>query len=188
VDLSKIQGLARKMGNPGALFQTSSGNGLHSAHFKAGQVKLVPLWKIISSDHGEEWVSGIVAKNPFTANRIRRLAGNLGEFFPQHLPEPKYLLCAVSDWYPNRDEVSNFSVRSVYGTWIGHVPVLNVRCTWEEHVKRSKGTSVNQSLLAEIPDVIEPERRFRQSGIRGIIRSAQPRLAGPWEEKEAMNG
>jgi Holliday junction resolvase len=157
VDLSKIQELARKTGNPDALFQTSSGSGLHSAHFKAGQVKLVPLSKIISSDHCEEWVCGIMAKNPFTANRMKRLAGNLGEFFPQHLPEPKYLLCAVSDWYLLRDEVSNLSVRSVWGTWIGHVPVLNVRCTWEEHVRPSKDTSVNEALLAEIPDVIEPD-------------------------------
>jgi len=122
--------------------------------------------------------SGIVAKNPFTANRIRRLAGNLGEFFPQHLPEPKYLLCGVSDWYPNRDEVSNFSVRSVYGTWIGHVPVLNVRCTWEEHVKRSKGTSVNQSLLAEIPDVIEPE----DGSVNRAFEALFDRLSHDWPD------
>ncbi|WP_158822454.1 restriction endonuclease [Granulicella sp. S156] len=156
VDLSKIQELARKTGNPDALFQTSLGSGLHSAHFKTGQIKLVPHSKIVSADHGEEWVSGIVAKNPFTASRIKRLAGGLGEIFLRHLSEPKHLLCAVGDWYPLRDEVSNFSVRSVFGTSIGHVPVLNVRCTWEEHVLRSKDTSVNEALLAEIPDVIEP--------------------------------
>lgn len=157
VDLSKIQELARKTGNPDALFQTSLGSGLHSAHFKAGQVKLVPHSKIVSADHGEEWVSGIMAKNPFTANRIKRLAASLGEFFSRHLSEPKHLLCAVGDWYLLRDEVSNLSVRSVFGTWIGHVPVLNVCCTWEEHVLRSKDTSVNEALLAEIPDVIEPD-------------------------------
>jgi hypothetical protein len=157
VDLSKFQELARKTGNPDALFQTSLGSGLHSAHFKAGQVKLVPLSKIVSADHGEEWVSGIVAKNPFTASRMKRLSGSLGEFFPQHLPEPKYLLCEVSDQYLLCDEVSNLSVRSVFGTCIGHVPVLNVRCTWEDHVQRLKDTSVNEALLAEIPDVIEPE-------------------------------
>jgi hypothetical protein len=157
VDSSKIQELACKTGNPDALFQTSSGSGLHSAHFKAGQVKLVPHSKIVNSDLGEEWVCGIVAKNPFTANRMKQLAGSLGEFFPQHLCEPEYLLCAVSDRYLLRDEVSNLSVRSVFGTWIGHVPVLNVRCTWEEHVLRSKDTSVNEALLAEVPDVIEPD-------------------------------
>jgi Restriction endonuclease len=157
VDLSKFQELARKAGNSNALFQTSLGSGLHSAHFKAGQIKLVPHSKIVSADHGEEWVSGIVAKNPFTANRMKRLAGSLGEFFTQHLPDPKYLLCAIDDWYLLRDEVSNLSVRSVWGTRIGHVPVLNVRCTWEEHVLHSKDTSVNQALLAEVPDAIEPE-------------------------------
>ena len=117
----------------------------------------MPHLKIVNSDRGEEWVCGIVAKNPFTANQLKRLAGSLGEFFPQHLPEPKHLLCAVSDWYLLRDEVSNLSVRSVWGAWIGHVPVLNVRCTWEEHVRRSKDTSLNEALLAEIPGVIGPD-------------------------------
>jgi hypothetical protein len=108
-------------------------------------------------DHGQEWVSGIVAKNPFTANRMKRLAASFDEFFQQHLTEPKYLLCAVDDWYPNRDEVSKFSVRSVYGTWIGHVPVLNVHRSWEDHVRRSQDTSVNESLLAEVPNLIGAE-------------------------------
>jgi hypothetical protein len=157
VDLSKFQELARKTRNPDALFQTSLGSGLHSAHFKAGQIKLVPHSKIVNSYRGEEWVCGIVAKNPFTANRMKRLAAGLGEFFLRHLPDPKYLLCAVSDQYLLRDEVSNLSVRSVFGTWIGHVPVLNVRCTWEEHIVRSQDTSVNEALLAEIPDAIEPD-------------------------------
>jgi hypothetical protein len=156
-DLSKIQELARKTGNPDALFQTNLGSGLHSAHFQAGQIKLVPHSKIVNSYLGEEWVCGIVAKNPFTANRMKRLSGSLGEFFPRHLPDPKYLLCAVSDQYLLRDEVSNLSVRSVFGTWIGHVPVLSVRCTWEEHVLRSKDRSVNEALLAEIPDAIKPD-------------------------------
>jgi hypothetical protein len=48
IDLSKFQELARKMDNPDALFQTCMGSGLHSAHFKAGQVKLVPHSKIVS--------------------------------------------------------------------------------------------------------------------------------------------
>jgi hypothetical protein len=157
VDSSKIQELARKTGNPEALFQTSSGSGLHSAHFKAGQIKLVPHSKVVNSNLGEEWVCGIVAKNPFTASRMKRLAGSPGEFFPRHLPDPKYLLCAVSDQYLLRDEVSNLSVRSAFGTWIGHVPVLNVRCTWEDHIVRSQDTSVNEALLAEIPDAIEPD-------------------------------
>ncbi len=157
VDPSKIQDLARKTGNPDAHFQTNSGSGLHSAHFKAGQLKLVPHSKIVTSNLGDEWVCGVVAKNPFTVNRMKRLAGDLGEFFPRHLSEPEYLLCAVSDQYLLRDEVSNLSVRSVFGTWIGHVPVLNVRCTWEEHVLRSKETSVNHAVLAEIPEVIEPD-------------------------------
>jgi hypothetical protein len=157
VDVSKFQELARKTGNQDALFQTSLGSGLHSAHFKAGQIKLVPQSKIVNSNLGEEWVCGIVAKNPFTASRMKRLAGSLGEFFPRHLPDPKYLLCAVSDQYLLRDEVSNLSVRSAFGTWIGHVPVLNVRCTWEDHIVCSQDASMNEALLAELSAAIEPE-------------------------------
>jgi len=81
VDASKFQELARKTGNPDGLFQTSLGSGLRSAHFKAGQVRLVSHSKIVNSECGEEWVCGIVAKNPFTANRMKRLAGSLGDFF-----------------------------------------------------------------------------------------------------------
>jgi hypothetical protein len=169
VDLTRIQELARKTGNPDAFFQTNLGSGLHSAHFKAGQLKLVPLSKIISADHGEEWVSGIVAKNPFTASRMKRLAGDLGEFFPRHLPQPKQLLCTVSDQYLSRDEVSNLSVRSVFGTWIGHVPVLNVRCTWEEHVLHSRDTSVNEALLAEIPDVMQPKEEPVNKAVEALF-------------------
>lgn len=179
VDLSKFQELARKTGNPDALFQISLGSGLHSAHFKAGQIKLVPHSKIVRAYHGEEWVSGIVAKNPFTASRMKRLAGSLGEFFPQHLLEPKHLLCAVSDQYLLRDEVSNLSVRSVFGTWIGHVPVLNVRCTWEDHVLRSKETSVNESLLAEIPDTIEPEDEPVDQAVEALFDRLSPGAAKP---------
>jgi len=157
VDSSKIQELARKTGNPEALFQTRSGSGLHSAHFKAGQIKLVPHSKVVNSNLGEEWVCGIVAKNPFTTSRTKRLAGSLGEFFPRHLSNPKYLLCAVSDQYLLRDEVSNLSVRSVFGTWIGHVPVVNVRCTWEDHIVRTQNTTANEAMLAKIPDAIEPD-------------------------------
>ena len=165
VDLSKFQELARRTGNPNAHFQTSLGSGLQSAHFKAGKVRLMPHSKIVSIDRGEEWVSGIVAKNPFTTNRMKRLAENLGESFPRHLSEPKHLLCTVDDWFLLRDGVSNLSVRSVFGTWIGHVPVLNVRCTWEEPALHSKSTSVNEKLLAEIPDVIEPDC---EPGIRAV--------------------
>jgi hypothetical protein len=183
VDLSKFQELARKTGNPDALFQTHLGSGLHSAHFKAGQVKLVPHSKIVSADLGEEWVSGIVAKNPFTASRMKRLSGNLGEFFPQHLPEPKYLLCAVSDQYLLRDEVSNLSARSVFGTWIGHVPVLNIRCTWEDHVLRSKDTSVNEALLTEIQDAIEPEGEPVDQAVDALFHRLSPDAPKPAKKK-----
>ena len=176
VDLSQIQELARKTGNSNAFFQTSLGSRLRSAHFKAGQVKLLPHSKIVSADHGEEWVSGIVAKNPFTASRMKRLAASLGEFFPQHLTEPKHLLCAVSDWYLLRDEVSSLSVRSVFGTWIGHVPVLNVRCSWEDHVLHSKDTSVNEALLAEVPNEIEPEDEPVDRAVEALFDQLSPDL------------
>lgn len=169
VDASKFQELARKTGNPDALFQTSSGSGLHSAHFKAGQIKLVPHSKVVHSNLGEQWVCGIVAKNPFTPSRMKRLAGSLGEFFPRHLSDPKYLVCTVSDQYLLRDEVTNLSVRSVFGTWIGHVPVLNVRCTWEDHIVRSHDTSMNEALLAEIPDAIEPEDAPVDSAVAALF-------------------
>ena len=41
--------------------------------------------------------------------------------------------------------------------WIGHVPVLNVRCTWEDHIVCSQDASMNEALLAELSDAIEPE-------------------------------
>ncbi|MGC2617675.1 MAG: hypothetical protein WA414_01475 [Acidobacteriaceae bacterium] len=44
-----------------------------------------------------------------------------------------------------------------FGDRAMNVPVLNVRRTWEDHVLRSKVTSVNEALLAEIPDAIVPE-------------------------------
>jgi hypothetical protein len=187
VDLSKFQELARKTGNPDALFQTSLGSGLHSTHFKAGQIKLVPNSKIVSAVHAEEWVCGIVAKNPFTASRMNRLSGSIGEFFPQHLPEPKFLLCAISDQYLFRDEVSNLSVRSVFGTWIGHVPVLNVRCTWEDRVLRSKDISVNEALLAEIPDAIEPEDEPVDRTVAALFDRLSHDAPKPAKKKETMN-
>jgi hypothetical protein len=184
VDLARIRELARKTGNPDAFFQTSSGSGLHSAHFKAGQVKLVPHSKIFSADHGEEWVSGIVAKNPFTASRMKRLDGSLGEFFSQHLPEPRYLLCAINDWHLVRDEVSNLSVRSVWGTWIGHVLILNFRCTWEERVSRSTDTSVNEALLAEVPDVIERDEEPVDRAVEALFKRLSQDAPKPEKKKK----
>ena len=74
-------------------------------------------------------------------------------------------------------------MRSVWGTWIGHVPVLNVRCTWEEHVLRSKNTSVNESLLAEIPDMIEPDDTPVNRAIEALFDRLSHNASKPGKKK-----
>jgi hypothetical protein len=90
---------------------------------------------------------------------MKRLGAKLGDFFPRHLPETPFLICSMGDWYPNRDEVSKLFVTSIFGTWIGHVPVLHVRCTWDTYIERSEEESDTEALLRAIPAVVGEEDR-----------------------------
>ena len=178
VDLSNLEELAKRTGNPQALIETISRSGLHSTHFRAGNVKLVPVQRMTTIDHGQEWVSGIVAKNPFSVSRMRRLGSQLGDFFPRHLAKPKYLLCAMDQWHPIHDEVSNLSVSSIFGIWIGHAPVLNVRCTWQDYIQRSSPKSDTEALLRGIPNNIGEEDRDVNRAVEALLNRIQPNPAG----------
>lgn len=154
VDLSKLQELCRKTGNTEARFKTHLGNGLHQARFVAGRVKLTPVHKIITVLQGEEWVTGVVAKNPFTLRRMKILAADFDELFFRALMGPKYLICAMDDWYPNSDQVTGLSVSKIFGVWAAHGRVLNVHCRWENEIRYPHEEIYFEEATKDVPDVI----------------------------------
>jgi len=158
VDLSGLHELCKRTGNEKALIRMNTGKSLHSAHLHGERVKLAPIAKIITIDRGQKWVSGIVAKNPFNAQRMKRFASEFDEFFLRNLTRPEYLICDMPHQYLNADEVTEPFIREIYGVWAGHVPVLNVRCTWDNYIRRTEDTRDDfEALLKEIPDVIDED-------------------------------
>ena len=154
VDLSRIHELCRKTGNTDAALKTNIGSGLYQTRFAAGRVKLTPVQKIITVDRGREWVSGIVAKNPFTPSRMKGLASEIDEFFPRALLGPKLLVCAMDDWYPSSDKVTGLSISKIFGVWAAHGQVLNVHCRWENLTRRTREETDFWESTKGIPDVI----------------------------------
>jgi Restriction endonuclease len=154
VDLSKLQELCKKTGNAEARFETHIGSGLFQARFVAGQVKLAPVQKIVTVVRGEEWVTGVVVKNPFNPSRMKALASGLDEFFQRALMGPKYLVCAMDDWYPNSNEVTGLSISKVFGVRAAHGKVLNVHCRWENEIRHTREEIDFEEATKNISDVI----------------------------------
>jgi hypothetical protein len=118
-------------------------------------VKVTPVQKIITVVRGEEWVTGVVAKNPFTPRRVKSLTSDSDELFFRALIGPKYLICAMDDWYPNSNQVTGLSVSKIFGVWAAHGRVLNVHCRWENEIRHTREEIDFEEATRDIPDVIE---------------------------------
>src|SRR5262249_33653486 len=92
----------------------------------------------------------------FRAPRLmKRLAAGLNEFFIRHLCDPEFLICEMDDYFLVTDEVTQPFISHIYGTWAGHMPLLNVHCTWGNFVRRTVEEEKDwDAILEEIPDVI----------------------------------
>ena len=156
VNMSPILELCRMTKNEDAVVDTRTDKHLHYAQLHHLKIGLKPTSKITTGHMGKEWVSGIVAKNPFKSRRIMNtLTKDLDKFFLRHLSEPEFLICEMDDHYLVTDEVTRPFISHIYGVWAGHMPLFNVHCAWDDFVRRTPEEEGDwDAILREVPDVI----------------------------------
>jgi hypothetical protein len=100
----------------------------------------------------ETVVAGIVIKNPFYGeNALVAPEGQQKYSALPHLAASEFLICDLDQWHDTNDQVQQYFVRQVSAMWVGHMPLLDVMCTWDSLVspRKPRRSRVEFGKLAE---------------------------------------
>lgn len=112
-----------------------------------------------SDDEPEDWVSGIVARNPFFEKPDAEAIQGLGdEEIVRHLAESELLVCRLSSWRAPHQTINYYYLRGIEATRTGDVTIFQIMADWNDLVpprtRREKDKSpapVHVTLLVDPP-------------------------------------
>jgi hypothetical protein len=129
VDLIGIRTLCRLTGNREANLENIRKNPVKRLRIPR-DMQVEPVSTIVSSSGGQEYVSGLVVKNPFLGKPIPPgEARSLGDPF-WLLSTNQYLVCALRNWHNTGILMDHYKLCFVEGCWIEHVPAFYILCDW----------------------------------------------------------
>jgi hypothetical protein len=130
VDLSGILRLCELTGNEGAKLVVLEGDSFDRHSFAPG-IRVTPVSPIITCDEGQEYVCGLVVKNPFFGKAVPFRVGGT-ESALSFLSSSKILVCDLPQWHLAHSLMDHYRIQNVEARWIENVPALYVSCDWDE--------------------------------------------------------
>src|SRR5260221_12963421 len=135
VEMSGIRRFCDFVRQSEASFEIVSQNPTKTLRFHPW-VKAEPIAAIISTSRDQEFVSGVVVKNPFL-NQPLSFAKD-PEKGPKYddlfwlLSKYELLFCALRNWHNPNALMNNYRIFLAEGCWIEHVPAFYILCDWDD--------------------------------------------------------
>ncbi len=94
------------------------------------RVQAEPVATIVSDSSGQQWVSGLVIKNPFYRKAVRLAESTSLDQPFSRLREQELLLCALRSWHKVDDRLPRYELLFAEGCWIAHYATFWIVCDW----------------------------------------------------------
>jgi hypothetical protein len=160
VNFKPLQKLCEITGNEDVFFRQVTDECILRGRFQPKRIPLQAISRLISADGPEEFVSGLIARNPFRSGTISIEDSEKAAELLRYLKYPDHLVCELADWHLAADVTTPYILRDVQAIYIGHMPVLHVVATWEDYIKRTgqkRGdvSAAFERVLRDVTDVID---------------------------------
>jgi hypothetical protein len=147
VDTSRFLKLCQYAGNEGARFVYISERWTAMRRLKKS-IKLDIVGTVLKRDADEKIVVGVIARNPFFRKASLPKELRDPEIPPlSQLRETELLLCNLSDWHDDGDEIDYYKLHGIEVTEGGAGPIVRPFGTWNGLLKRRKELS-DRGLLS----------------------------------------
>jgi hypothetical protein len=129
VDITGLRRLCALTENMDARLETMLNKPVETYRFHP-RIPIDAVGKIITSEPGQDYVSGLIVKNPFFDKPLPI------EKFPSRnsplafLSNNELLMCAMPQWHIANALKYEYDLVAVEGCWIENLPALYVHCDW----------------------------------------------------------
>ena len=183
VDLRPFLELCSATNDTQAYFNQLKSTGFDEIRLKKPiPVKCLALIQFTEGRH-KDTVSGVVVRNPYFLKRPEFPVSKLDHSLFFLLGSSEYLLCHLSDWLDVGDEVDQYYLTRLEGTWTGDIPVFRPVCTWGEIVRESP---VSYRRGKTLTDLVREEARSER--IRKAVESRARGAAKRHGKKKGTKG